>query len=161
MNRALASWSPGAVDERRLEALASALGARLDGPLTLYLQGELGAGKTTFARALLRGAGYAGRVKSPTYGLLEHYELPQFDCLHLDLYRIADPGEVDFLGIADLLSERTVLLVEWAERGHGHLPPPDLVVALEHAGDHRRLSINTYSSSGDAFLSRAISESFF
>lgn len=145
-----------------MNELAGALAPALRPPLTVYLEGELGAGKTTFARALVRALGHPGRVKSPTYGLLEHYALPAHDVLHLDLYRIGDPGELAFLGIEDLLGERTLLLVEWPDRGRGALPEPDLVVSLEEHfdetpdgapqldGSRRTVTFYPHSRSGNA-----------
>ena len=134
--------------EAQVQQLASRLGPVLPTPLVVYLEGDLGAGKTTFARALIRGAGYAGRVKSPTYGILEHYPLSEVEFLHLDLYRIADSGELDFLGITDLLGARTVLLVEWPAHGTGRLPRPDLTVAFSHDGEARSLEFQAHSNSG-------------
>lgn len=128
-------------------------GARLAGcvrvPMVIFLEGDLGAGKTTLCRALLQALGHAGRVKSPTYGLLEHYELRGLDVLHLDLYRIGDPGELEFLGLEDLLGARTLLLVEWPERGTGHLPRPDLTIALEHSQDQRFVYLRPHSAAGE------------
>jgi tRNA threonylcarbamoyladenosine biosynthesis protein TsaE len=114
------------------------LGARLARVLTpgrrwlIELTGELGAGKTTLVRGLLTGLGHAGRVRSPTYTLIEPYRLGGRDVLHLDLYRLADPGELEFLGLGDLLTPDALALIEWPERGAGHLPPADLTVALRY-----------------------------
>ena len=97
--------------------------------LVVYLEGDLGAGKTTLARGWLAGMGHAGRVKSPTYTLLELYELPDGARLaHMDLYRLADPEELEFLGVRELTGW---LLVEWPEKGVGHLPSADLEVRIE------------------------------
>jgi len=142
------------LDEPAMKALAASLAGRLLPPLVIYLEGELGAGKTTFARALIQGLGYEGRVKSPTFGLLEHYELAAMYVLHLDLYRLAEPGELEFLGIPDLLDSKTVLLVEWPERGRGFLPRPDLVVQLEHQDEARLLTCRAHSDSGKAICNR-------
>jgi tRNA threonylcarbamoyladenosine biosynthesis protein TsaE len=134
-------------------ALAQRVSAALSPPLTVYFRGDLGAGKTTFVRALVQALGHPGRVKSPTYGLLEHYALPGLDVLHLDLYRIGDPAELEFLGIGDLVSERTLLLVEWPERGEGYLPDPDLVIRLRQAGPghegKRDVTLFPHSRSGN------------
>jgi tRNA threonylcarbamoyladenosine biosynthesis protein TsaE len=128
-------------------AATEALGAGLAGPLAaacqhapfvVHLGGPLGAGKTTFARGLLRGLGHAGRVRSPTFTLLEPYELEACNVIHLDLYRVGDPGELDYLGLADQLSPGNLVLVEWAERGGDRLPRPDLRVSLEYDGNGRR-----------------------
>lgn len=143
------------LDEQALIALAEGLAQAVEPPLVCFLQGDLGAGKTTFARALLRGLGYAGRVKSPTYGLLEHYQLPRLDVLHLDLYRIENMDEVEFLGIGDLVGERTLLLVEWPEHGAGALPEADFVIRFEHVGARRALSLSAPQNSGEALLRAA------
>lgn len=150
----MAGLSTSPLDEAAMVALARRIGERLRPPLTVFFRGELGAGKTTFIRALLGALGHAGRVKSPTYGLLEHYELPDLDVLHLDLYRIADPGELEFLGIDDLRGDRTLLLVEWPERGRGALPAPDLEIVLAEGRDQgpptRTVSFFPHSRSGNA-----------
>jgi tRNA threonylcarbamoyladenosine biosynthesis protein TsaE len=125
-------------DEAATVALARRLApALLDGGV-LYLRGELGAGKTTFARALLRTLGVGERVKSPTYSLLERYTVNGRDAFHLDLYRIADAGELEWLGLDELDAAEAIVLVEWPERGGDALPPPDLEVLLEHAAAGRR-----------------------
>jgi tRNA threonylcarbamoyladenosine biosynthesis protein TsaE len=140
------------LDASAMQDLARRLAAELSPPLNIFLQGDLGAGKTTFARALIQGAGHQGRVKSPTYGILEHYQVGQLEFLHLDLYRIADEGELEFLGIGDLLGAHTVLLVEWPEHGQGTLPSPDLFIKLRHADDSRDLEFKAHSSSGIQLL---------
>lgn len=103
----------------------------------LYLIGDLGAGKTTLARGFLREAGVAGPMRSPTYTLLEPYVVKRREFLHLDLYRLNEPSEVEELGLRDYPPDRTIWLIEWPERGEGHLPPPNLVVRLEYAGTTR------------------------
>jgi len=118
--------------------LARALGRR---PGIIHLRGELGAGKTTLVRGLLRELGHAGSVRSPTYTLIEPYEELDPPVVHLDLYRLGDPDELEYLGLRDLLGGYGLLLVEWPERGAGALPPPDLEVRIEHAGVARRLAI--------------------
>ena len=108
----------------------------------VFLLGDLGAGKTTLVRGLLRGLGHRGPVRSPTYTLVESYELPAGRVHHLDLYRIADPDEVEFLGIRDLLGDASLVLVEWPERGSGVLPSPDLTVDIAHCGEGRLLAFD-------------------
>ncbi|MGB5260952.1 MAG: tRNA (adenosine(37)-N6)-threonylcarbamoyltransferase complex ATPase subunit type 1 TsaE [Gammaproteobacteria bacterium] len=98
----------------------------------VYLEGDLGAGKTALARAILHGRGYPGKVKSPTYTLVEPYRLGEEEIYHLDLYRLSDPEELEWLGVRDLLAETALLLIEWPERGAGQLPAPDLVIVLDH-----------------------------
>jgi len=144
----------GPLDEPAMVALARRLAQVVEPPLVVFLHGDLGAGKTTLVRALVQALGHPGRVKSPTYGLLEHYALEKLDVLHLDLYRIGDPGELDYLGVGDLLGPRTVLLVEWPERGREALPAPDLEIELvpdrENPGNSRNLSLYAHSRSGNA-----------
>ncbi len=134
--------------EEKQEALGGVLANLIEAPCIIYLSGELGAGKTTLARGMLRGFGHLGRVKSPTYTLLEPYPLGEGQCYHLDLYRLADPEELVFLGIEDLLQPDAVLLVEWPERGFGVLPAPDLSVEITHQGEQRRLIFQAGSEKG-------------
>ena len=133
-----------------------ALGIQLSDPASwrgvVWLQGDLGAGKTTLVRSLLRGLGYAGRVKSPTYTLLEPYELDDRMVYHLDLYRLAAPDELEWLGIRDLLTDNDLLLVEWPERGQGVLPEPDLDLVIAYAGEGRRLSARVTTERGARML---------
>ena len=133
-----------------------ALGIQLSDPASwrgvVWLQGDLGAGKTTLVRSLLRGLGYAGRVKSPTYTLLEPYELDDRMVYHLDLYRLAAPDELEWLGIRDLLTDNDLLLVEWPERGQGMLPEPDLDLVIDYAGEGRRLSARVTTERGARML---------
>lgn len=130
------------------ESLAPAL---LDGGV-VYLRGELGAGKTTFARALLRAMGVGERVKSPTYSLLERYVVNGRDAFHLDLYRIANPGELEWLGLDELDAAETIVLVEWPERGRGALPKPDLEITLEHERAGRSVCLGTASARGKQWI---------
>ena len=106
----------------------------------VYLRGDLGAGKSTLARALLRALGVEGAIRSPTYTLVERYPLRDGDdAVHLDLYRIGDPGELEFLGLD--AGEGALWLIEWPERGGTSLPPADLDIALAIEGDGRRLDL--------------------
>ena len=125
-------------------------------PFALYLQGELGAGKTTFARALIHALGYRGRVKSPTYGLLETYSAGGLQVLHLDLYRISSPRELEFLAIRDLFAEDSLLLVEWPENGTGYLPDADLRLLLSTKGTGRFAMLAPLSESGKALAEQTL-----
>lgn len=123
-----------------------ALGARLAPLLAagglVALRGELGAGKTSLVRAVLEAMGNQGSVRSPTYALAEPYRIAGLEAWHLDLYRIADPGELELLGLRDWLRPGVLVLVEWPERAAGWLPPADLEVLLEHDGEGRRARLS-------------------
>lgn len=142
---------PG-LDEPALCALASRLACCVGGGGVIYLRGELGAGKSTFARALLGALGVGARVKSPTYSLIESYRAAGLAIHHLDLYRIADPGELEWLGLADLVAEPHLLVVEWPERAAGALPAADLDVRLVHAGPARDVACAGVSPRGADWL---------
>ncbi|MEO5829248.1 MAG: tRNA (adenosine(37)-N6)-threonylcarbamoyltransferase complex ATPase subunit type 1 TsaE [Rhodanobacter sp.] len=140
------------------EAATTALGAQVAGALVdglvLYLHGPLGAGKTSFARALLTTLGVGERVKSPTYSLVEGYVAGDRPAWHLDLYRIADPGELEWLGLDALADPAAVVLVEWPERGAGALPAADAELALDYAGAGRQASLRALSRRGMHLLDR-------
>lgn len=138
-------------NERELEHFANKFACNIPRPLVIWLEGDLGAGKTAFARALIHALGYKGRVKSPTYGLLEHYPLDSLQVLHMDLYRISDPGELEFLGIEDLLGEQTILLVEWPDRGGFWLPKPDFIFRFAYANQGRDLHWTACTQRAKAF----------
>jgi len=118
--------------------------------LTIHLIGNLGAGKTTLTRGFLRGCGYHGAVKSPTYTLIEPYAISPLPVYHLDLYRVADPGELEYLGLRDILEESAILLIEWPERGAGWLPEADLTLTLEHVPGGREVSWRGHGAVGES-----------
>ena len=134
------------------EAATLALGAKLSGLLkpgwVVYLRGDLGAGKTTLVRGLLRALGYEGRVKSPTYTLVESYELSRFILQHYDLYRMMDPREWLDAGFRDDCNAGTLCMVEWPEKAQGLLPRPDLEIRLEVAGEGRTACLEALSAQG-------------
>ncbi len=136
--------------EKHLEVFANKLASDVKVPLVIWLEGDLGAGKTAFARALIHALGYKGRVKSPTYGLLEHYQLTSLQVLHMDLYRIGDPGELEFLGVTDLLDDQTILLIEWPERGDGWIPKPDFIFRFAYAEQGRDLHWTAFTEMAQA-----------
>jgi len=133
------------------------LGAQLAGGYTpgiIYLHGDLGTGKTTLARGFLHGMGHGGKVRSPTYTLVEPYQLAAGTVYHLDLYRLGSPQELEWLGLRDMLEESALLLVEWPERGEGVLPAADLVIHLAYTADGGRLlSLTAASTAGERLLS--------
>ncbi len=126
-------------------ALAAGIGA---GGGVIALEGELGAGKTTLVRGLLTAFGHTGRVKSPTYTLLETYELGGRSIFHLDLYRLAAAAEVAPLDLGSLLGDRDLLLIEWPERGGDLLPPADLRLRLGYDGAARAVEIQALTERG-------------
>ena len=140
-------------DVAATDALGAALARTLPTPAVVHLHGDLGAGKSTLARALLRELGVTGAIRSPTYTLVERYPLAAGgEAWHLDLYRIADAGELEYLGLDE---DRVVLwLVEWPERGSGGLPPADLVVGMAVNHNGRRAQLTAGSPAGQAWLLR-------
>jgi tRNA threonylcarbamoyladenosine biosynthesis protein TsaE len=151
MNEAARGWflaGPGDTDRLARAVAGSLLELSREGPICVALEGELGAGKTSWVRAMLQGLGYPGRVVSPTYTLLEQYRLGDFTVLHLDLYRLSDPGELEFLGLQDLLAPGTVICAEWPERGRGVLPDADLKLQFLYRGEGRLLSLVAASPAG-------------
>jgi tRNA threonylcarbamoyladenosine biosynthesis protein TsaE len=144
------------VTERLGQALArsfpgAAAGAARAGAV-VYLRGELGAGKTTCVRSLLRALGVTGLVRSPTYTLVETYILATLTCVHVDLYRLRAPAEVDELGLGDLVGPGCLLLVEWPERGGAALPAADVDLNLLYAGDARQAQLHAETPLGRAWL---------
>lgn len=134
------------------ERLGGKLARACVAPALIFLYGDLGAGKTTLVRGFLRALGYAGSVKSPTYTLIEPYDTVAGRVYHLDLYRLGNGEELEYLGLREMLAERALLLIEWPQRGVGWLPVPDLAVHIEHAGDARALHIRPQSPRGEAIL---------
>jgi tRNA threonylcarbamoyladenosine biosynthesis protein TsaE len=152
-------WRQTVRDEAAVARLAAHFAEAARPPLVINLQGDLGAGKTTFARAYIHALGFQGYVKSPSYGLLETYEAGGFNILHLDLYRIEDPEELEYLALRDLFDNRTVLLIEWPERGAGHLPAADLILKFGETGGKRHIACQEGSARGLA-LARTIAKCF-
>ena len=134
--------------EEALGAFAGKFMRAMAGPLVVYLEGPLGAGKTTFVRALTRALGYAGRVKSPTYGLLERYEINDISLVHLDLYRVAEEGELEFLALRDLFDQHTILLIEWPQKGGREIPPPDIRIQFSDSITERELTATAFTPVG-------------
>ena len=122
--------------------------------LVIFLQGDLGAGKTTLARALIQALGYAGRVKSPTYTLVELYKVSSLCLYHFDFYRFNDPQEWIDAGFRECFNAENICLVEWPEKAAGLLPTPDLIIRLSHADNARRVEIRADTEAGQNLLQR-------
>lgn len=140
------------VGEDAQEALGMQMAKNCREGLVIFLLGELGAGKTTLARGFLRGLGYPGKVKSPTYTLVEEYRLEDKTCFHFDLYRLADPEELEYMGFRDFLLEKDILLIEWPDKGHGFLPVADVEVNILYENQGRNVRLNAKTERGNRFL---------
>jgi tRNA threonylcarbamoyladenosine biosynthesis protein TsaE len=142
-------------DPAATDILGRALGEAFPGageaPVVLHLNGELGSGKTSCARALLHSLGVAGNVRSPTYTLLEVYALPALTCIHADLYRLRSFAEFADLGLSEYLVPGHLILIEWSANGGPLVPPPDLALGLTYARSGRGASLTAGSASGDAW----------
>ncbi len=139
-------------DEEAMVRLGAEVAARCAGIHRIYLHGELGSGKTTLVRGLLRGLGFHGVVRSPTFTLIEPYELAGRAVYHFDLYRLDDAEELEFLGAREYLEGNGLCLVEWAERGEGFLPAPDMDVIIRKVNDGRVVQVQARSEAGAALL---------
>ncbi|KZY36550.1 tRNA threonylcarbamoyladenosine biosynthesis protein TsaE [Alcanivorax sp. HI0083] len=128
-------------DEAATLSLGADLGHRLAAGGCVYLEGDLGAGKTTLVRGMLRGLGHEGAVKSPTYTIVEPYEIAGVHIYHFDLYRLADPEELELIGVRDYFDAGSLCLLEWPERGAGVVPTPDLTITLAVHGHGRKATL--------------------
>lgn len=131
-----------------MEALGAELARLSEARGTIYLSGDLGTGKTTLVRGLLRGLGHEGAVKSPTFTIVEPYLFDNKKIYHFDLYRLADPEELELLGGRDYFAADSLCLVEWPDCAEGSLPEPDLLISLQHDGTARQLSLSGLSDRG-------------
>lgn len=137
-----------------METLGTQLAHCCHSNLIIYLHGDLGSGKTTLTRGFLRGLGYLGNVKSPTYTLVESYLLESYTIYHLDLYRLIDPEELEYLGIRDYLEPQVICLIEWAGRGQSYIPPADLECFLNYQAQGRTVDIIARTAPGEALISQ-------
>ncbi len=120
--------------------------------IVAYLNGDLGAGKTTLTRGFVQGMGHKGNVKSPTYTLVEPYDLAQWQVYHFDLYRLADPEELEYMGIRDYFSQQSCAFIEWPEKGQGILQKADIVINLSYSKEQRIVSITAENVVGEKIL---------
>lgn len=146
------NWQTIAADETSMLRLGTALAQVLKQGTVVYLVGDLGAGKTTFTRGFLRGLGHQGAVKSPTYTLVEPYELAQGIVYHFDLYRLQDPEELELLGIRDYFNADSIVLVEWPSRGEPLLPSPDILLSISVLETGRALQFSAFTPHGQQAL---------
>lgn len=139
-------------DEQAMAAFGAALAASVTEGGVIFLRGDLGMGKTTLSRGVLRGCGHTGSVKSPTYTLVEPYDTPSGPVFHFDLYRLSDPEELEYLGIRDYFTEQALCLIEWPDKGAGVLPSPDLEIQIELSGNGRSLLLTPVTQKGQAMV---------
>ena len=153
-----AEWTIAVADEAGTARIATAIAASLKAGQIVTLSGDLGAGKTTFVRGLLHGLGHAGKVKSPTYTLVEPYVISRFNIYHFDLYRFADPEEWDAAGFRDYFNPQTICLVEWPEKAGDLIPQADIDVSLSPENTGRTLHIRANSNQAVACLEAMIAK---
>ncbi|NQZ82870.1 MAG: tRNA (adenosine(37)-N6)-threonylcarbamoyltransferase complex ATPase subunit type 1 TsaE [Colwellia sp.] len=146
------------VDETATIAMGSQLANivknELKQGLVVYLNGDLGAGKTTLTRGFVQGMGHKGHVKSPTYTLVEPYDLDDWQVYHFDLYRLSDPEELEYMGIRDYFNENCCCFIEWPEKGQGMLADADLIINMAYSDEQRMVTLNAGTDLGRHTLSR-------
>lgn len=134
--------------EEAMLQFGAGLAHKMSGVSVIHLNGDLGMGKTTLVRGFLAGMGYSGPVKSPTYTLVEPYELTEKTVYHFDLYRLSDPEELEYMGIRDYFDDSSLSLIEWPEKGNGFLPAEDIEISIDLIPKGRVITISAISENG-------------
>lgn len=145
-------------NESATQVLGAAVARACFEATTLYLQGELGAGKTTFCRGFLTALGHQGSVKSPTYTLVESYSLTPWQIYHCDLYRIIDPAALELIGIRDYQQDNTLLLIEWPQQGGALIPEADITLQFRYHSSGRQVTFQAHTPPGKSLLQRLTNE---
>lgn len=143
-------------DEAQTRQLGAVLAEHRPASALIHLCGDLGAGKTTLSRGFIQACGHPGQVKSPTYTLMESYVLDGVTIHHLDLYRLSDPEELEYLGLDELENPNTLVLVEWPERGEGVLPPASLSLQIAHRTNGRELTAIAHNPVAESWLAKVL-----
>lgn len=143
-------------NEAATVALGTQLAQYISQGCVIYLYGDLGAGKTTLSRGIVQGFGHSGNVKSPTYTLVEPYEMVGKSVYHFDLYRLADPEELEFMGIRDYFDAQAVCIIEWPSKGEGVIPPADLEITLAYNNQARTAEIVAKSTRANQVVEKLI-----
>jgi tRNA threonylcarbamoyladenosine biosynthesis protein TsaE len=146
-------------DEQAMSDFGARIARVTQGHGLIFLEGNLGAGKTTLSRGIIRGLGHVGAVKSPTFTLVEPYEIGDIRAFHFDLYRLVDPEELEYLGIRDYFEDDALCLIEWPDKGAGFLPKPDLTITISPQDSGRSLKILSQGSRGEAWCAALAVES--
>ncbi|WP_223545715.1 tRNA (adenosine(37)-N6)-threonylcarbamoyltransferase complex ATPase subunit type 1 TsaE [Pseudomonas sp. A-B-19] len=146
-------------DEQAMSDFGARIARITQGHGLIFLEGNLGMGKTTLSRGIIRGLGHVGAVKSPTFTLVEPYEIGDIRAFHFDLYRLVDPEELEYLGIRDYFEDDALCLIEWPEKGAGFLPKPDLTITISPQDSGRSLNILSQGSRGEAWCAALALES--
>jgi len=133
-------------------ALAKIVLNEVEKGIVVYLNGDLGAGKTTLTRGFVQGMGHKGNVKSPTYTLVEPYELTKWQVYHFDLYRLSDPEELEYMGIRDYFADNCCCFIEWPEKGRGMLANADITIEMAYSDEQRNITLSAKSDLGQQVL---------